>query len=491
MTDKPSRTGVEMQFAWGRAPRLSRPRQDAPFYILVIGDFSGRGAQPNPLPPRPIRVDIDTFDQLFERLAPAVALEIPGAASLEIPIRELDHFHPDHLFNTLPWFAEVRQLRSALGNAATFAQAAAQLGLGPAAAPAPAAASQQPPPDDMFQQLLGRPSASKPAAAHRSEGGLDSLIRRLVAPHVVHGPDPRQADAIRLVDQVTEDLMRAILHHPDFQAMEAAWRGLDYLVRNVDSDGAVKIEVLDLSKTQLAADLDAAADMNASALYRTIVDARSGASGLPPYALLVGHFHVAPDPVDIQLMQKLAAIAAAAGAPLVTAADLAAWSRLADDPAHAARSAWSALRQHPSASALGLCTSGFLLRLPYGKGAEQAERFRFEEMPPSPEPSRYLWGNAALLLASVLAQGFESDGWEMDVDAGTEVAGLPVHWTKQNGDTVQTPCAQEWISAARQDQLLALGLTPWIPVRGRDAVRLPRLQSVSSPATRLAGKWGA
>src|SRR3569832_1027723 len=48
----------------------------------------------------------------------------------------------------------------------------------------------------------------------------------------------------------------AILHHPVFQMLESAWRGLQFLVDRTDFRRNVHIEVLDVSKETLRQDFE-------------------------------------------------------------------------------------------------------------------------------------------------------------------------------------------------------------------------------------------
>ena len=58
-----------------------------------------------------------------------------------------------------------------------------------------------------------------------------------------------------LLDDTSSGLMRAVLHHPHFQALEATWRGLDFLLRTVETDEELTVSMLDLSRAELASDL--------------------------------------------------------------------------------------------------------------------------------------------------------------------------------------------------------------------------------------------
>lgn len=73
---------------------------------------------------------------------------------------------------------------------------------------------------------------------------------------------------IASVDQRLGDQLDAILHHPDFQRLEAAWRGLKFLVDQTDFRKNVHIEVLDVDKETLRRDFEDAPDVVQSGLFR-------------------------------------------------------------------------------------------------------------------------------------------------------------------------------------------------------------------------------
>ena len=78
---------------------------DQPFNLLVLGDFSGRrGALGESIASRKVmHVDLDNFDRLWSELSPSVGLQI-GSSSIEFSPRDIDDFHADELFRTLPAF---------------------------------------------------------------------------------------------------------------------------------------------------------------------------------------------------------------------------------------------------------------------------------------------------------------------------------------------------------------------------------------------------
>jgi type VI secretion system protein ImpC len=468
MADERARAGIELSMdVRGRGARR-RPEAGEPFAILVIGDFGGRGAT------RPIRVDLDTFDALFERVAPELRIEPPGGPGWTIPFRSLDDFHPDRLYDELDLFADVRRLRREARDPSALPRVAAALGLGAVAATAneaPGAAAEASTEAALLERLLGR-SPSEPARP--GAGVADDFIRKVVAPHVVRGPDPREADVAEALERGASDLMRALMHHPDFQALEANWRGLDLLVRSLELDEGLSLFILDASKEAL----------DPAELRRFVIDERGGPSGAAPFSVIACAHAFAPTAEDAERLARIGAIAAEAGAPFLATAEHQAFL------AGASSEAFRALRARPEARSLGLVGPRFLLRSPYGPGMEEAERFRFVEQPAPPDPAGYLWGPPAFLAACLLGRSFVESGWSLSPEQNLAFDGLPVHTYRVDGEPVQTPCAELWLTSASVDALLAGGVMPLQSVRGRDEVRLARFQSLAEPLAPLAARFG-
>ena len=66
-------------------------------------------------------------------------------------------------------------------------------------------------------------------------------MQQIVQPYVVAGTDPQQPELVALVDEATGAHMRAILHHPQFQTVEAAWRAVYFLVRRLETELGVRL----------------------------------------------------------------------------------------------------------------------------------------------------------------------------------------------------------------------------------------------------------
>src|SRR5690606_28700134 len=112
-----------------------------------------------------------------------------------------------------------------------------------------------------------------------------------------------------LTDQVNE-----IIHHPDFQKLEAAWRGLEYLVSNTESDERLKVRVMPISKTELRNTTRKfkGSAWDTSPLFKKIYEEEYGVLGGEPYGCLIGDFYFDHSPADVETLAEIAKIASAA-----------------------------------------------------------------------------------------------------------------------------------------------------------------------------------
>ncbi len=446
----------------GEEPQeLARPEPETPFRILVAGNFSG-GAGRNR---KALAIDRDNFDHVLARLAPALPLPF-GAAALPVSFRELDDFHPDRLFARLPPFQALRALRERLADRATFPAAAAELQPRPAD-PDPKLAKLSG--AELLSRMMGE--EAQPAAAP-PDADWDRMLRALVAPYVEPKADPRQAEWIAQVDAAISGIMCSILHQGDYQALEAAWRGLYFLTRRLETGEDLKVYLLDLPQAELAG----AAGL--AALRRVAVEEASGTPGGAPWAVIAGLYCFGPE--DEPALTQIAAIARDAGAPFVAG--------LAPEVVGQAR-VFDLLRRSRRARWVGLALPRFLLRLPYGNKTDAIDAFAFEEMPAAPEHEQYLWGNPAIACAYLLGQAFTEYGWSFRPGAVRDIEGLPAHIYQRDGESEMKPCAEVLLTEDAAEVLLERGFMPLVSIKGTDCARLVRFQSIAEPAAPLAGRW--
>jgi type VI secretion system protein ImpC len=507
--------GIELTAGFG--PSGGSARSEGQFRMAVLGDFSGRasrglrqtGAQLAGR--RPLAVDRDNFEEVMARLGVEIHLPVAGpeGGGITIPIKELDDFRPDRLFQQVGAFASLRQTRDQLKNPRTFAATAAKVRswAKPASEPQVPTSPEGPTggpvstsPDQLLDQILGGSAGPSERPSSGSSVDWNAFLQNVIAPYVVPRADPLQAELVDQVDAATGGLMRAILHQPEFQRLEAAWRSLYFLVRRLDTDQQLKLFLIDISRDELAEDLGAIEDLQATGLYRLLVEQTVGTPGATPWSLLVGNYTFGPQPAEVELVGRLAKVAGQAGAPLLAGAspvvvgvrsltetpDPDDWPRALDKESQAA---WQALRQLPEASSVGLALPRFLLRLPYGKDTDPSEVIPFEELPAANPHEAYLWGNPAFAWAYLVGQAFNRQGWEMRLGELREIDGLPVHVYHQAGDTETKPCAEVVLTHRAADRIKAQGVMPLLSVKNGDSAILAGFQSVADPPRPLAGRW--
>lgn len=503
----------EVNLSAGGDDSPATPESETPFCIAILGDFSGRTSRgvcdPGSIASRrQVLIDRDNFDEVLARFSPEIHLHLGGDSRVSLQFSELDEFHPDRLFEQAPLFGRLQAIRTRLQDPAGFAAVAEELGLASMQTPAkphpgetpPTAASavQRVAAGSLLDQTIEQTEARTPdARPTRAPDELHDFVRRVTEPHLVATADPRRAEVVEAIDRAISAQMRAVLRAPDFQALEAAWRAVFLLVRRIETSSQLKLTLIDISKEELAADLESAADLRATGIYRRLVENSVGTPGAEPWALIAGNYTFGPDPKDAELLGRLARIAAAAGAPLLAAASpgllgcvsLAATPEPRDWKPPQDSDAWTALRRLPEASAVGLALPRFLLRLPYGKKTEPIEAFDFEEMPDTPSHENYLWGNPAFVCALLLAQSFGEYGWDLRPGAVAELDGLPLHVYQQNGESALRPCAEALLTENAAKHILESGLMPLLSLKGKDRVRLMRFQSIAQPLRPLAGRW--
>jgi type VI secretion system protein ImpC len=489
------------------APTPIRRDSDAPPRILIMADFSGRGSREAPatkpdLASRPLlAVDADRCNAVMARLEPTLRLPLAAGADLTIRFAQLDDFHPDTLYRRLEPFQALRRTRAHLLDPAHFTQAAAELA--PLAAPEPVH-SEPPAPVEgdaaLLERLLGRAPAASPVARPVEAGAniMQNWLRTLVQPHIVH-TDPRQSAWVAAMDAAIGDQMRAILHHPAFQALEAAWRGVHGLIADLDDDGA-RVFLLDVTQQELLLDLRAAAGKpQATSLHTLLIERGVRMPDGQPWTLLVGDYTFGAAPEDIALLATLGSLASQAGGPFLAAAkpellgcdsaaalaDPARWS----PPSTEAEQRWLALRRCEIAPWLGLALPRVLLRLPYGKKTEPVEAFAFEEMPGGRDAETYLWGNPALACARLIAAAFAANGWDFSPGDMLELDDCPAHVYEEAGERAMQPATEVLLGERALLEILARGPMPLLGHRQRNVARLARFQSLADPPAALAGVW--
>jgi type VI secretion system protein ImpC len=301
---------------------------------------------------------------------------------------------------------------------------------------------------------------------------------------------------IAQIDHLVSLQLNQVMHAPEFQKLEGSWRGLKYLMDNSETGTMLKIRVLNASKKDLLRDLQKAPEFDQSALFKKVYEDEYGVFGGEPFGALIGDYEFGKHPEDIELLEKVSNVAAAAHAPFLTAADasllnLDSFTSLGQ-PRDLAKiydstefAKWKSFRQSEDSRYVGLCVPHILMRLPYGRDTKPVDGFNYEEGVDGTDHSKYLWGNAAYALGARLTTAFAMHGWcaaIRGVEGGGLVEGLPAHNFRTDEGDVALKCPTEIaITDRREKELADLGFVPLVHCKNTDYAAFFSVQSAQKP----------
>jgi type VI secretion system protein ImpC len=297
----------------------------------------------------------------------------------------------------------------------------------------------------------------------------------------------------KLTEQVNE-----ILHHEAFRTLEGTWRGLQYLINNTETDETLKIRVINISKKDLGKTIKKFKGVawDQSPLFKQVYEAEYGTIGGEPFGCLVGDYQFDHSPPDVEILQGMGQIAAAAHAPFIAGSNpklmnMESWRELSDPrdltkifqtPDYAP---WRSLRESEDARYIGLTMPRYLSRLPYGAKTNPVEEFAFEEDTGNADHNKYTWSNAAYAMAVNINRSYKMYGWctrIRGVESGGVVEGLPCHTFPTDDGGVDMKCPTEIaITDRREAELAKNGLMPLLHRKGTDMAVFIGAQSLQKP----------
>jgi type VI secretion system protein ImpC len=338
------------------------------------------------------------------------------------------------------------------------------------------------------------------AAAEQVRGR--DMVKQFVA-DVLEGTVAYAADTdamlnarIAQIDQLLSAQVNEIVHAPEFQKLESTWRGLHYLLSQSETSEMLKLKLLNVNKKDLLKDLQRAPEFDQSALFKKIYEEEYGVFGGAPFGAILGDYEFDKTGQDIELLEKISEVAAAAHAPFVSAAshemfNLESYTDL-DKPRDMAKvfdttefAKWKAFRDSEDSRYVALTLPRMLLREPFGSATVPIEAFNYEEQVDGTDHSKYLWGNAAWGLGAKVTQAFAEYSWcatIRGVESGGLVEGLPVHNFRTDSGDIAMKCPTETpITDRREKELADLGFVPLVHAKGTANAAFFSVQSAQKP----------
>jgi type VI secretion system protein ImpC len=353
-----------------------------------------------------------------------------------------------------------------------------------------------------FTSLLQKEFRPKTDRAREEiEGAVRTLAEQALATTVVVSEDVLRTigAVIAELDKKLSEQLNLVMHHEDFQKVEAAWRGLHYLVNNTETDEMLKIKVMNISKKDLHKTLKKfkGTAWDQSPIFKRMYEEEYGQFGGEPFGCLVGDYYFDHSPPDVELLGEMGKVSASAHCPFIAAASpsvmqMENWRELANPrdltkifqtPEYAA---WRSLRESEDSRYIGLAMPRFLARLPYGAKTSPVDEFDFEEDTEGADSSKYTWANSAFAMATNINRSFKLFGWcsrIRGVESGGAVEGLPVHTFPTDDGGVDMKCPTEIaISDRREAELAKNGFMPLLHKKNTDFAAFIGAQSLQKPA---------
>jgi len=353
-----------------------------------------------------------------------------------------------------------------------------------------------------FSNLLNKEFKPKTEQARDAvTQAVQTLAQQALASTSVISSDAYQTveAIIAELDRKLSEQINVIIHNPEFQQLEGAWRGLQHLVNNTEVDEMLKIRVMNISKKELQRTLRRykGVGWDQSPIFKKIYEEEYGQFGGEPYGCLVGDYHFDHSAPDVEMLGEMAKIASSAHCPFIAGAapsllQMDSWQELANPRdltkifSNTEYTAWRSLRDSDDSKYIGLAMPRFLARLPYGVKTNPVDEFDFEEETSSGNHSKYCWANSAYAMAVNINRSFKYYGWCTSirgVESGGVVENLPAHTFPTDDGGVDMKCPTEIaISDRREAELAKNGFMPLVHRKNSDLAAFIGAQSLHKPA---------
>ena len=520
ITSDPDDTIVEQPATFG-----ARETSAAPFRTLLVSDL-------NPQREAPVdwatgthvrQVDPNSFATQMREMAPALTLEVPNTLSdtpaqwtLDLRFPALDAFRPEEVAQQaepLQSLQRVSELVAAVAEGTADLDAFQSqldaldidpewardlyqtLTLDEAAEDSASRASSprestRPAEDGSLDRLLGMVDTDEPEASsaapdpstapsrqepsrQEKEGDSSRLVSALMSAMVGNGAhasvDASAAEQLqRDLQAALHDQLHPVVHHPAFRRLEAAWRGLKFLVDRLNFRENVQLAVLPAGRD----------DLHEAMHHQVLLPEHSRERDEPPVSLILVDQAFGREHLDIEQLSDLAGTGQSLQVPVVASADpsffgMAKLSGLRKLPAlrpHLqgdAYAEWNALRRQNEAQFLGVALPSVLLRAPYRANGKTG---RLDE-------DEGLMGGGALAVGVAAARSFVETGWPTHLDAAV-LEDLPVQAVRGG----QSPLAA-LLPGSTQSELARAGFIVLGARPNDDTVRVVHASMVKQPAT--------
>jgi len=353
---------------------------------------------------------------------------------------------------------------------------------------------------ELLDSILQEGNLASDAEPAQGLGIVQEFVERVAvdAEASPKGVGVRINEAIAQLDGEISRQLSAIMSHPDFQKLEATWRGLSFLIHNTETGTRLKLRVFPAAMAELQKDLSRAVEFDQSQLFKKLYEDEYGTFGGTPYSMIIVDHEFTQTNQDMDFLENLASVAAAAHAPMISSASprmfgMGSFTQLGNprDMAKVFESSdyvkWRSFRDSEDSRYVTLTLPRILLRLPYGPDGKAVEELNYIEDVDGKDHDKYLWGNAAWALAQRVTNAFSLYGWTAairGVEGGGRVEVLPAHTFRTDEGDVALKCPTEVaITDRREKEISDLGFLSLVHCKGTDTAAFFGGQTVNQPKT--------
>jgi len=503
---RPPRVQITYDVEIGNAIEM----KELPFVVGVLADLSG-DRDPDPKLAMPklkdrkfVEIDRDNFNEIMEAICPRLVLSIQDhingktSTSMILKFKNMEKFDPLELVHQVKDMEDIYNSRVNLSDLLTKMDGndALEEMLSDIVSKADSVAglkaeleklAEDSSPDDSTPMLKKIYTEGKLARDESQSLFAHKMLQELVN----HVKDDDHYDQVvplikhkqNEIDELLSAQLNEILHDKKFQRLEAAWRGLNFLVKNTETSTKLKIRVMNATKHELLKDLEDAIEFDQSSLFKKVYEEEYGTFGGHPYSCLIGDYRISRHHQDLEFLEKISGVAAAAHTPLIMAAspklfDIDSFEHigLPRDLAKIFDSKqlvqWKSFRESEDSRYVSLVLPNTLMRLPYGPDTVPVEGIEFTENVSGENSENFCWGNPAYILGQRITNAFALYGWTAairGVEGGGIVEDLPAYTFKTSDGDIALKCpTQTAITDRREKELSDLGFISLCHCKGTD-----------------------
>jgi type VI secretion system protein ImpC len=278
-----------------------------------------------------------------------------------------------------------------------------------------------------------------------------------------------------------EQQLDRILHHPDFQRMEACWLGLDRLCKTVAGKEGIFLELLPATRKNLK-----------EIFHEKVFEPEYRGTAAVPLSAVYFDYRFSHEAADLPLVEALAQDCATLQAPMITAVapaffqlkNLAHLPNLPDVAAKfqlPAYANWRRFQIHPAARWVCLTANRYLAREPHALSQESGSSLNYRETAEPSHPESYLWAEAGWLVLCNLARSFEKYRHCIVIDGMSPDAAhfnLPVRPFPKKANVMVPSPTEILIDDTKAREIVRSGITMLVGISDGAVATFPLLANV-------------